>query len=422
MTTLYAIFFTLNLLYYLNRRFDLFSLTFLTSSIYFLPALFGFTHDGFPPLRKNPILFEVYLFYFYYFIMLFAFSWISSQTAKISRTSVVPINSISRRDRDFIILKDMVFLLRWLIPALLLTSAAIMGEHLIASDKKVLLENFTVFYALYQSIALIYIFSSFISNRRVDLLFALIYVAIDMIIGFRAVAAFSLISLGAYSLYINPSRKKTILFAFLIFFAYIFGSIYKMLVMSYRLGGPTAELVGLLNVDGFLDALVFTESFTTQEVFREIIIKNFTLPLEYPLEIFRFFLPGVNNIVLGKGWGFNDYYQAVLYPHIPWGMGSNIWAEEYAMWGWYGPVGFVAILFIFLYFINTKSRHWVISGEILKLSLSISLVGPAYFYMHRNDFLYQLGITRNTFFMWLFAFFIAKYVSPFLRRTLSSKL
>ena len=422
MTTVYAILFALNLLYYLNRRFDLFSLTFLTSSIYFLPALFGFTHDGFPPLRKNPILFDVYLFYFYYFIVLFAFSWVSSQTKKRSLTPVASINPVLQNDRDLIVLNDIAFILRWLTPVLLLTSAAIMGEHLIASDKKVLLENFTVFYALYQSIALIYIFSSFVCNRKVDFFFGLVYVVIDMIIGFRAVAAFSLISIGAYSLFTKPSRRKTILFALLIFFAYVIGSIYKILVMSYRLGGPTAELVGLLNVDGLLDALVFTESFTTQEVFKEIIINNFSLPLDYPLEIFRLFLPGVNNFIMGKGLGFNDYYQAVLYPYIPWGMGSNIWAEEYAMWGWYGPAGLVAILFIFLYFINSKSQRWAISGQILKLSLTIILIGPAYFYMHRNDFLYQLGITRNTFFMWLLAFYIAKYFSPFLKRHLSSKL
>ena len=181
-------------------------------------------------------------------------------------------------------------------------------------------------------------------------------------------------------------------------------------------------LLTLLDLNTITEALLITESFTTQDVYRQTIASNLTLPVNYAFEVLRIFLPVAGNYLWGKGLGFNDYYQSTLYPHIPWGLGSNVWAEQYAVWGWSGPTILVLILFSLLYVLNTYAVKWISTGKIYKAGLVVFAVAPFYFYIHRNDLLFQLGMTRNYLLTWLAMYLVTRYFLFELRKYLRSGL
>lgn len=414
MTVLFSAVYIVYFCWFLNRRFDLFSLTFLTSMVYFLPAVFGFTHDGTLPIFRNPIGAGQYWFYFFYFTTLFVMAWVFSrtQTAIVLAPAAPADGTLIMRDLKT--LATMTRLLRLAVPVLLGLAWVSMGANLFADEKQAVLDNFSIFYSFYQATTLIYLLSSHLAKKNRDFIFCCSFLVFDMVVGFRAITAFGLICLCTLALLQKSSRKRFLLFSMILLTAYVFASIYKTAVQAYRMGTPS-ELVSLLEVSTLLDALMLTESFVQQEVFSAVIASRLTLPPEYPLELFRAFLPGINNLLLGKGLGFNDYYQGKLFPHIPWGIGSNVWAEQYAMWNWPGPIMYVIFLFSLLFYLNKKALKWLSTGEILKLSLLVYLAVPFYFYMHRNDLAFQIVTTRNFLVIWLIVFGLSKYVFPRLR-------
>ncbi len=399
----------------LRRRFDLFTLTYLTSTVYFLPAFFGITHDGTLPLILNPITLSQHLFYFYYFMLLLSFAWLFTKT----NTELVKKqhwHSQEQPTSQIKILTSMSRVSSVLTPLLLFLAWTVMGQSLFSAEKKDTLENFSVFYALFETTSLIYFFTSFICKRRIHIIISLLLMAFDMYVGFRTIGAFAFILAFAYFLFSNSSPKNMLIFAGSLILAYTFASLYKIISVFFKLGEVATGYLALLDLNNVIEYLLITESFVTQEVFRKTISSDFVLPPEYPLSLIRIFLPGVNNILFGKGLGFNDYYQDKLFAHIPWGLGSNVWAEQYAIWGWSGPVILVLSMFCLLYYANKKIFKWYRSGKIHRVALTLYLVGPFYFYIHRNDILFQLNITRNLVVVWLLIFILVKYVFPELKK------
>ena len=410
MSVLFTVLYGVGLVYMLKRRFDLFTLTYLTSTVYFVPAFFGVTHDGTLPLVKYEINFWQHLFYFYYFLLLLGFSWLFTKTnATLVKIEYRQIQNFVSADMR--ILKTMSQISGVLTPLLLLLAWGTMGQALFATEKKVVLENFSIFFALYEITVLIYFFTSFICKRKFHIVASSLLIVFDLFIGFRAVGAFALILAFTYSLLLKPSTKNTILFGFMLIAGYTVASLYKIITLALKYGEAAGSFLALQNFDSVMESLFVTESFTTQEVFGKTISSNLTLPLEYPLDIIRILLPGVNNILLGKGLGFNDYYQDKLFSHIPWGLGSNVWAEQYAIWGWAGPLVLAFTLSLLLFYLNGKIFQWYSTGQVHYFSLTLFAVAPFYFYIHRNDFLFQLNITRNFLVIWVFIYFLARYVS-----------
>lgn len=412
MSLVFSLFYVFGLVYMVRRRFDLFTLTYLTSTVYFLPAFFGVTHDGTLPIVLNTMSFEQHLFYFYYFSLLLVFTWMFSTLCLHRR---LPTNSFVNEAsfvQDLKIIAKMSKISSVLAPLLLLLAWQAMGANLFSADKQVVLDNFSIFYALFQTTTLIFFFTSFICKNRFNTGLSILLILFDLFVGFRAIGAFALILAFSYSLFINFSIRKTLVFSFILVCGYGLASLYKSVTLAVKYGLGAGGLLTEFDFDSLVDSLLITESFTTQEVFAKTISSNITLPLEYPFEIIRILLPGVNNLLLGKGLGFNDYYQGRLFPHIPWGLGSNVWAEQYAIWGWIGPVFLVLFLFSLLYIISKRFLHWFAKGNLQLFALTLYLIAPTYFYMHRNDFLFQLNLTRNALVIWLIIYFCARFIHP----------
>lgn len=421
MSVLFTFFYAVCFIYMLRRRFDLFTLTFLTSTVYFSPAFFGITHDGTLPLIKNEIVFWQYLFYFYYFALLLSFSWLFTAT-NASLVKIADAKNQSLAAGDIRVLTGMSQTSGVLAPILLLLAWSVMGQALFAADKKIVLENFSIFYALFETVALIYFFTSFICKSKFHIVASSLLIVFDLFIGFRAVGAFALILAFTYSLFLKPSAKNSLIFGFVLIAGYTVASLYKIITLALKYGEAAGSFLALQNFDSVMESLLVTESFTTQEVFGKTISSNLAVPLEYPLEVIRILLPGVNNMLLGKGLGFNDYYQDKLFPHIPWGLGSNVWAEQYAIWGWAGPLVLTFILFLLLFYLNGRIFKWYSRGQVYYLSITLFTVAPFYFYIHRNDFLFQLNITRNYLVVWFFIYWIVKYISPEFRKHLRCRV
>ena len=242
MSVLFTFLYCVGFAYMLRRRFDLFTLTYLTSAVYFLPAFFGITHDGTLPLVRNEISFWQHLFYFYYFALLLVFSWLFTKTnALLVRSENHPHQN--RLSSDMQVLAAMSQTTSVLAPLLLLLAWSVMGSTLFSADKKMVLENFSIFYALFETTVLIYFFTSFICRRNFHIVASSLLIAFDLFIGFRTIGAFALILAFTYSLFLKPSIKNTLLFGFMLIAGYAVASLYKIITLALKYGEAAGRFV-----------------------------------------------------------------------------------------------------------------------------------------------------------------------------------
>jgi hypothetical protein len=417
---IFGIFYTGCILVFVFRRFDLFTIALFSSTVYFLPAFFGVTHDATLPLVLNEIGLLQYSFYFFYFGLLTTFASVHSCFGgSYTQSNLYHLHG-NRLQKDVLELKLICYICSFLGLAFFALSWMQMGVLLFSPDKQDVLENLSFFYGPFQFSSLICLFTSFVLKQRITLILGVGLVGLDLYVGFRLVGALSVIMCFGYMYFGGRSKLSMAIFAMLICMAYIVGNAYKLISVALKQGDLDAGVVRLLDVENIYEALLLTESFTTQEVFRRIIESGFSLPIEYVLNFFRMFFPFVGNALFGKPMGFNDYYQGELYPHVLWGMGSNVWAEHLAVWGWIGPIALVLVLFALLYWANHLALRWWASQRLLMFVTILFFAVPFFFYIHRNDLLFQLAIARNQFVGWLMLLLLVRVLSAWVGKRSSA--
>jgi hypothetical protein len=168
-----------------------------------------------------------------------------------------------------------------------------------------------------------------------------------------------------------------------------------LMIARFLLDGVPGIADYITDPDALTYSLYQNEAFSQQHIFNKVLETDFSVPPDYALNIARWFFPGIANTLFGKNLSFNDYFQPTFYPEVPWGMASNIWAEQYSAGGIIWLYIFVVLFAIGLTLINNVATRFVQTGQTDRLVLLVAMVAPTLLYMHRNDLLYELVLVRN---------------------------
>ncbi|MDK9704693.1 MAG: hypothetical protein OEL20_16310 [Sulfuritalea sp.] len=306
----------------------------------------------------------------------------------------------------------MIIFLRFGTPLLLLGSYVVMGDLFFESEKQVFLDNQTRLYTMWQQCACLYCFLSFVGKKWRDLFIGLLFAGVDLYIGFRGVVVFGILCIFLfYGLRANKSRQFIFGFLLLAVFGLVLSAIYKAVFVFVKTGDSDTALDRLLDIDGFLESVYLSESFITQKIFNVVVQVDFSIPITHVFETLRVFLPWLHIRIFGPPLGFNDYFQNELFPNIPWGMASNIWAEQFALLGWGGLFFMVIVFFVGVFFLNRKILMVFSQNRLIFSLLLVFLTAPAVMFMHRNDLAFELVLIRDNVFIFAGVFYCSRFLA-----------
>ncbi|ELB2160777.1 hypothetical protein HJ190_07295 [Vibrio parahaemolyticus] len=233
-------------------------------------------------------------------------------------------------------------------------------------------------------------FSIYLKNKFLMAVGAISMLVI-VFIGFRSPAAIAIIASIISICYANKisiyklGMKNTLIIVIigLLFF------FYKGVYSGIKLGNYELVLLRLTDVNYYLNSLVNSEpSMTTM-------ILSKTLEHDLRIDISHF-----QNIIVSMGFfgpfqpdiqSFNSIMQPEFFPGLSWGVGSNVWANIYAILGWGGLLLFITFYCLSLYFIS-----FVLSRITGFYFLSLCPLASYWaFYIHRNDLAYQISLEKR---------------------------
>lgn len=137
-------------------------------------------------------------------------------------------------------------------------------------------------------------------------------------------------------------------------------------------------------------AFVQSEPFKTQAILNEAVVTDLKLGLEMYQGLIGLLLFRASDLGV-RGYAFGDLVMDELFPGALAGMASNIWAETWSIGRWsllvVGLCAWAAILGLLSVFLSARDP----------LVRAVAAVLGAYwaFYLHRNDLMYQLLLSRR---------------------------
>ncbi|HEY4210719.1 MAG TPA: hypothetical protein VGM84_04530 [Steroidobacteraceae bacterium] len=384
------------LVYFIGRRFDLFTLAFYTSTVYFLPGYFGYaSYQNAGDLQQDPLGLRIYAFYFAYYGLLFLCALLVQAPRAASGPGMdsASQNAVGGSERLF----HFLILLRWSVPVLLVAAQLLTPGGLWQEDKQDLLDSASMAYPMFQNGAFVYLVIAVVRKSRLDGLLGAAYCLVDLALSFRSVTAFAFFALVTIYMMQKPRRSIALscLVPVAIVGAFLFGSVYKSMVVRFAVDGVQGVTAYLQDPAAVGDNFAQNEAFQQQHIFNKVLETDFSVPTGYAWNMARLFFPGLANTLFGRNLSFNDYFQPALYPEVPWGMASNIWAEQYGAGGIVWLYLFVILFFLMLLAINKFALKLLAEGKSDKFLFVVVMIVPVLIFMHRNDLLYQLVLVRD---------------------------
>ncbi|MEZ8062831.1 MULTISPECIES: hypothetical protein [Vibrio] len=218
-----------------------------------------------------------------------------------------------------------------------------------------------------------------------------ISILIIVFIGFRSPAAIAIIAAIVSLCYTNKISihklgMKNICIILIVGLLFFF---YKGVYSGIKLGNYELVLLRLTDANYYLNSLVNSEpSMTTM-------ILSKTLEHDLRIDFYHF-----QNIIVSMGFfgpfqpdiqSFNSIMQPEFFPGLSWGVGSNVWANVYAILGWGGLLLFITFYCLSLYLIS-----FVLSRITGFYFLALCPLASYWaFYIHRNDLAYQISLEKR---------------------------
>lgn len=145
------------------------------------------------------------------------------------------------------------------------------------------------------------------------------------------------------------------------------------------------------NPDLVRSVFLYSEPFVAQGTLNEVIATDFWVGPGHLANIGYLVVPFSNELGASTT-GFSDLFQPTLFSSVTeFGLGSNIWAEMLASGGWPLFLSFlVASWLVLLLLERLFVRYRGLTGVV-----AVVLIAYWAFYIHRNDILYQLTLTRR---------------------------
>lgn len=389
--------------FFKKRFFDFLTIGFISQQLYFVPCL---TQTLFPSTKLYlfPVNHGVYLTGSMLITSFMLFSFNLNVSERMYRNS----KYIDWGFKYHAFYATLIALIAFLISYLQV------GTILFTSAKAEVLNSIDRFYILWAICSLYGLACAYFSSKWIYFWINLILIIITIYIGFRSIAAISVISLIVLY-FVNKQVKINLLInyyqnIFLGVLAGIFFLVYKGLYIAIKFQNYDLVFERLLSVDFYKDVLINAEPFGIQRIFSDIIFQDFFIGLENLNRFFLMFTLFSNESGIDSR-SFNDYFQPSIYGDVGYGMGSNVWAHMYSSGGW-----LLLIIFILFYSLSLRWFSKIIySGNINYTPLLVVLGSYWAFYIHRNDLFYQLGLERRILLVFLLISFLSIITKTFVK-------
>jgi hypothetical protein len=395
--------------YYLllrRRRFDFCTIAFLGACFYFLPGFVGFAGyaEGFL-LRPVAILPGTYAIMCWVLLVLVFCAALVDLAERDHSAPSAMINE-SLRHMGTIATSAGV-------AGLLLTWTTV-GSALLDPDKFALLALLNRWYLLWTTGAVLGLSITFL--RRSWFLFAVnaLLLLANLYVGFRVDLVIAVLALCTIVMarrgpvrFISYWRTGLLIAAFgvLLF-------VYKYILFALKALDTDLLISQLSNPDAFKLIFLYSEPFVAQGTLNEVIRQGFFVGADHLQSVFLLFVPFANELG-AEVVGFNDLFQPTLFSSVTeYGLGSNIWAEMWAVGGWAAIVLFSAVFAAVLVSSSIMARRLGPEGTALLVTLAVYWS----FYIHRNDLLYQLTLSRRVLMAWALFALCALAIDKLLRR------
>lgn len=371
-----------------RRRFDLYSTAYLSAVAYFLPGLFGYVllprtslHES---LRAVPILAEVY--------------WIIAAVlaAPVIGAIVFDWSNLGRhrvswrfRRSSWVGFAALGFSLLGLG-----VTCATLGDVLFGTEKSELLPLLDRWHHLQVSATLIGTVIAWIQRRKaLGAAFALLLL-FDLFLGFRYPLAIA--TIAVFSLWLSRQGRRRLVLehwraGVLGLAAAWFFFVVKRLIAPIRAGDWRAAFSKAVDPTLYWQSIAESEPFKIMAILNATVCRNIQIGLDhlsYLKASFLIFSPEMGV----KVQTFNEYVvHKQLFPDAVAGVGSNLWAEIWSTGGWSLILTTLALWIACLAGLSVLLR-----SRDCTLSAVAAILGSYWtFYLHRNDLLFQIILSRR---------------------------
>lgn len=383
-------------LYFLtsHRRFDVFSLAFVSAGVYFLPGFFGSVRD---PASESPVPIESGT----YLVMTSVLAAIALGGWWFGHEEHVPAGEVPLTDRQCTFIALFVALLSLAIA--LYTD----GSIYFSSDKQDVLGGMSRWFRLFCQVSALAAVLAFAQRQWLCLVCAGGLLLFDVYVGFRVTSAITLLAIFLVHFhrqgprrFLRDNRAAAVVAASAAAFFFVYKAIYKIIkqgefaIVHERLSDPQF----------YLGTVFDSEPFVTQCILNEVVRSGFETDGEYILTGLATQLMFFGNEFGIEVTSFNDLFQPVLFGDVQFGLAGNVWAEMLAAGDW--PL-LGCFLLAFVLTLRLLSRWLHAPHAATRACVALSAANMA-FYIHRTDVAYQLTLQKRLIACWLVVVFASE--------------
>lgn len=355
-----------------TKKRSLYTVSILSSIIYFLPNFFGYTSIVYSKVRITepitPVLYLIHLMFV--FVMLVFHLFIERTNNKKKHRFALVLNEK--------LLSKTLFTLSIL---LFLGSLIILKGNIIIDKTKLPRGWFSV-YSMFANLTLVFsILNNYINLNYKKVVLQSVLLFIIFLQGHRSYLIFVLIGIFINEYVIEKKNILKISNIVFIFIVAIFGFMGKTIVVLSRQGVSFFLIMKqILNINNIIESISNSEPFITQHILNMTILTEFTLEFSYIKRFFlKLFFLSPDKVTSTPH--FYERFTTRFYPDINYGIAYNIFSEPYAigkLWG--------VLLFIIIYALMLKWLNKLISSEDRILSSMGLILSSIYaFYIFRNS-------------------------------------
>jgi len=379
------------------RRFDVYSLAFISACIYFLPGFFGAVRDVMSD-TPVPLVPEAYaaMSAVLFAILMGGWLWSHGETA----TERPPAGDLQSTH---------VALLVAIVSLLIALSAE--GEIYFSSEKQDVLNGMSRWFRLYCLAAALAAVLSFAQRQWGAFCISCGLLLFTVYVGFRSTCAVAVLAIFLVHFhtqgprrFLRDNRRAVVIAGAAAVFFFVYKTIYK----AIKLGEFAFVGEQLVDPQFYLTSVLDSEPFVTQSILNEVLRTGFETDGSYILTgivaQFTFF----GNELGIEVTSFNDLFQPVLFSEVEFGLAGNVWAEMFAAGGW--PL-LCCFLVVFVLILRLLSG-WLNAAHISTRSCVALSAAYLAFYLHRTDVGFQLTLQKRLLAVW----FAVVLMSEVLRR------
>lgn len=369
-----------------KRRFDLFTVAFLASTVYFLPGLLGYVL--YPRTltdsvrRPVPLIEDAYGVMILVLLGLLAGALVYDRTGaerwcggwRLANARAVPV---------------LALILALVGLAMTIRNA---GPVLWGVDKEALLTKLDRWRTLSVNAAMVGAVTSLLARRWLLAGSCFAVLGFELFIGFRLPMA--LATIAAFTAWLAASgRQRCVVERWRVSLAglamVMFFFVYKPIYQAVKLGDWRRVVTMLSDPGVYLGAVIESEPFNTQAILHRTLSQEWQEGGAALSGLLVSLIPFVSAESLGAP--SYQFSGNLLFPEARGGLASNFWAEMWSIGRW--PM--VCFAIVFVVFLLAVFSTLLGSREPV-LRATVALLGSLWaFYLHRNTLVFQITLSRR---------------------------